>query len=275
MSEDRTGCIDNFKLQPFLDVINELMRCDETIRALWVCDNLPAYQRDYPPKEISALKREIQKRIATANFYATSADYELRAPDHSSYAMEHSLRGMMMIKDIENLNKKGFVPLVGDIGNGEYWLPQLLNHKGLKFDYFPIYVNWPSHNHYRDRWEKNFSDKLKENQPTIFFAGEIIEHLWKEDELKYSMERWIGLADIVHISTPNRTFDTACTNWLEKNDIGHLRAYTPMEFTKTVTEMFPEYAVVALQSQILHARGTLKETKFQCIKDTANKNILE
>ncbi len=272
---NKLGCLDNFKLQPFLDVANELMRADETTRALWVLDNLPAYQRDHVPPEVTELKREIQKRIATANFYATSRGYELNAPDDSSFHMDKSLRGMMLIKDIQNLNKLGLFPHLVDMASGEYWTPQMLNNKGLHFSYFPLYVNHPSHEHYHSRYMDHLREKPVEGQPVIFFAGEVIEHLWKEDEIKYCMERDVGLADIVHISTPCYTFDTVCKNWLEKNDIGHLRAYTPMEFTKTVTEMFPEYSVIALQSQILHARGVLKTTKFDSIRETIDKNILE
>ncbi len=269
------GCLKDFKLQPFLDVANELMRADETIRALWVLDNLPAYQRDYVPPEVTALKREIQKRIATANFYATSKGYELMAPDDSSFHMDKSLRGMMLIKDIQNLNKVGLTPHLVDMASGEYWTPQMLSYKNLSFTYYPLYVNHPSHEHYRGRYDGYLKEKPDSSQPVIFFAGEVIEHLWKEDEIKYCMERDVGLADIVHISTPCYTFDTVCKNWLEKNDIGHLRAYTPMEFTKTIADMFPEYSVITLQSQILHARGVLKTTRFDCIRETIDKNILE
>ncbi len=269
------GCLDNFKLQPFLDVANELMRADETTRALWVLDNLPAYQRDHVPPEVTALKREIQKRIATANFYATSANYELSAPDNSSFAMEYSLRGMMLIKEISMLNTIDLKAHLIDMAPGEMWGCQLLEYKKLNFSYFPLYVNHPSHEHYRSRYEKQLKEKPEPGQPVIFFAGEVIEHLWNMNEIRFCMERDYGLADVIHISTPCYTFDTACKDWRTKGDVGHLQAFTPMEFTKIITEMFPEYAVITLQSQILHARGVLRDTKFQCIRDTIDKNILE
>lgn len=262
----KLGCLDNFKLQPFLDVAEELLRADETIRALWVLDNLPAYQRDHIPEEVTALKREIQARIATANFYATSTGYELSAPDDSSFHMDKSLRGLMIINDVKALNEAGHIPHIIDMAPGEMWCPQLLDYKKLKFSYFPLYVNHPSHEHYKSRYEKYLKDKPSSDQPTIFFAGEVLEHLWNTNEIRFCMERDAGLADVIHISTPMYTFDTACKDWRSKGDLGHLQAFTPMEFTKLITDMFKEYNVVAIQSQILHARCVLKNNRFKVLE---------
>ncbi len=259
------GCLQNFKLQPFLDVINELLRADETTRALWVCDNLPAYQRDHLPPEIIALKREIQKRIATANFYATSTGYELTARDDSSYHMDKSLRGMMLIREISNLNKDGITPHLIDMAPGELWTPQMLEYKECKFTYFPLYVNHPTNTKFKSRYEKQLKEKPDPGQPVIFFAGEIIEHLWNTDEIRFCMERDYGLADVVHISTPCYTFDTGCVDWRSKGDLGHLQAFTPNEFNDIVKKMLPEYNVLTYQSQILHARCVLKTSTFKTI----------
>ncbi len=267
--------IADFNVKCFLDTAAELLRHDETLRALWLLQNLPAYYRDNPPHEIVSLRREIQKRMATGSFYATSKGYELSAHDDSIFNMHKSLRGMMIIKEVEMLNSQGFVPHIADYAPGEYFLSSILHLKNLKFTYFPIYVNGPSHAHYYDRFKDYLVEKPNPSEPKIFFAGEIIEHLHCEEELRFDMERAIGLADLVHISTPCYTFDTGCRSWLEKQDLGHLRAYTPLEFTKTVGQMFPEYAVITLQSQILHARGVLKTTKFASILSTIDKNILE
>lgn len=261
----------NFNLQCFLDCANELLRADETERALHLLDNLPAYYRDHKPREVIELKREAMARLATASFYATSRGYELTAPPDSYLRGAESLRGIMIAQEIKTLNENDLMPHVLDLGPGEYWLPQMLNHKGLLFTYEPIFVNHPSHDQYQKSFAKNFlvykQDPPEVDRPKILFAGEIIEHLWNESEIRFEMERHMGLADVVHISTPAYTFDYECIDWRSKGDIGHLRAYTPSEFQTTVWKMFPEYATQVYVSQILHARGVLQTTKFETIKN--------
>ncbi len=272
MNEDTTGCLIGFDVTPFIKAAEILLAADETIRALDLLNNLPAYQRDYPPPEVIKLRREIQKHIATANFYSTSANYELLAPDDSSYHMDKSLRGMMLIREIGNLNKDGLLTHLVDMAPGESWTPQMLGYKDLKFSYWPLYVNHPSHEHYKSRYEKFLREKPEPGQPVIFFAGEIIEHLWNTDEIRFCMERDVGLADVVHISTPNRTFDVNNRDWRSKGDLGHLQAFTPTEFSTIVSKMLPEYDCLTYQSQILHARCVLKTSKFSTI--TGVKDLL-
>lgn len=250
------------------------MRADETIRALDLLSNLPAYYRDHVPQEVIGLRREVQKRLASASFYATSADYELSAPAENYIGLQQTLRGQLIIQEIKLLNDKGYIPHIIDHGPGEYWLPRLLKHFQRLFTYEPIYVNHPSFVHYKQYFEKELVQIRKEKEaktpddlqrPVIFFAGEIIEHLWREDEIRWEMERSVGLADIVHISTPTYTFDWPCTDWKVKKDLGHLRAYTPSEFDSTIKKMFPEYEVTSLMTAILHARCILKSSSFPTI----------
>lgn len=257
----------DFDVSCFIKCAEELLRADETLRALDLLNNLPAYYRDHVPKEVASLRRDIQKRIATPNFYATSKGYELSAHDDSIYHMDKSLRGYMAVKEVRRINSMGLCPHIVDFAPGEYWLPSILELQNFQFTYFPVYLNHPSYEHYNSRFLNYLKEKPEDNQPVIYFAGEVLEHLHHESELRYEMERNYGLADVFHISTPMYTFDTGCMDWRSKGDLGHLRAYTPKEFMKTVTDMFPEYHTVAYQSQILHARGVLNSTKHEFLNE--------
>ncbi len=217
------------------------------------------------PPEVQKLKREIAARIATASFYANSAGYELTAPDNSYEYVENTLRGTLLLRDMKAFNDQDIMPHLLDLAPGEYAFCRMLQHKGIKFTYQPSFVNWPSYNHYKKHFEEILdTNRTSENQsrPIVYFCGEIIEHLHDERELRYEMERQVGLAAIVHISTPNMTFDYQCTDWRSKGDLGHLRTYTPQEFMTTVSQIFPEYSCQVLVSQILHARLVLRDTKF-------------
>jgi hypothetical protein len=137
--------IKDFNLKCFLDTAEELLRADETIRALWILDNLPGYYRDHVPPEVSKLKREIMKHVATSSFYANSGDYELSANAEETYKlMENTLRGSLLLEDVKKSNSHKHKPYIFDMGPGEYWMPRMLNLKECEFYYKAIHVNSPS-----------------------------------------------------------------------------------------------------------------------------------
>lgn len=268
----------NFNLQAFIDAANELVRADEVANALWLLEKgIPAWYRDHPPQEVLDLKHEIYKRIATPSFYATDAGSELDTHPNVHLLMKQSLRGDIVAKEVRHLNSLKYRPGFYDFGPGEFWTPKLLISENLLFDYQPVWVNHPSYKHYLKDFE-SVLNKPSPAEPKIFWACEIIEHMWKEDELRYEMQRNIGMADLIHFSTPAYTFDTECVDWkASKKDLGHLRAYTPMEFFLTITKLFPEYDLTLFGHKDihLHVRGVLRTTKFQDIKSATIETIFK
>lgn len=258
----------NFNLNCFLDCAKELLRADETERALWLLDNLPAYYRDHIPAPVLDLKNAVMKKISTTQKYMNGI-YECDVMDpKEGNQMEGSLRGSIILKDVAWLNQKGYVPHIVDCGPGEYWLPFVLKKQGMKFTYQAIYLNHGAHSKAMEGMHQVYRDSAPDKtQPCIFVACEIIEHLWQESELKTQMLFNHGFADIIHISTPRYTFDTECMNWDEKGELGHLRAYTPVEFIRKCSHIFPEYDPFFINSQIMHLRMTNRDTKFKEIKD--------
>ena len=268
MEQSLSGPMKNENIQCFLDCAEELLRADETERALWLLDNMPAYRRDNPPAEVVTLKNEIMSQIATASFYATDKGCELVAHPEIHKIMKNSLRGDILVKEMKHLNSSGHSPIFVDLAPGEYAFVRLLIYEKIKFKYIPVWVNGPSYNHYLKDFESTLDDSLTPNEPKVFFACEIIEHLHKEDELRHNMNRSCGIADIIHISTPKHTFDTNCLDWRFKGPLGHLRAYCPSEFYRIVERLFPEYELTFFDHQPMHIRGVLKTTKFDSIKNT-------
>lgn len=262
----------NFNLQAFLDTANELVRADEVSRALWLLDNLPAYYRDYPPIEVRSLKDKILKKVCTPTSYASN-NWDLCMEQEIHLVMEHSLRGMLITKDLELCNEKELKPHVIDYGPGEYWLPRLLQHKKLDFSYESIHLHNEAHKKAKE-FLKEHMDCEPSMGPKIYVACEIIEHLWYENDIRVEMLKTCGLADIIHISTPLYSFDFNCDDWdRKKDDLGHLRAYTPSEFQRTVKDMFPEYISSFYHSQVMHLRLTRKDS-YPFIMETALKNML-
>lgn len=247
----------NFNTQVFVDCAKELLRADETERALWLLNNLPAYYRDHTPLEVIQLKNEVIKRIATPTLYA-NGDIEDIIDLKDGHGMGQCLRGQMLKKECELFNVQGITPHIIDYGPGEYWLPIVLKNAGYKFTYEPIFLNTKAHKTISP-FLADIPNKALDGAPRVFVALEIIEHLWNEQDIKTEMLAHGGHAHVIHISTPRYTFDVDCKDWTVKQDLGHLRAYTPKEFSNKLDQIFFEYDGAYYDHQIMHARLILKQ----------------
>lgn len=266
--------VKDFKITPFIEAAKELLRADETERALNLLANLDAYHRDFPPIEVTELRNHIHSLIATPSFYATTIGIESDLTRNVHLAMDKSLRGGLLLREVKRLNDIGKVPHIEDLGPGEAWAPALLKWKGLKFTYKPVYLNHDAYKSHEPHFVEYLQDKPLPSQPVIAFACEIIEHLWHEEDLRYDMISNAGrLPDIIHISTPAGTFDHECMDWESKGRLGHLRAYTPTEFFTKVQSIFPEFNLIPYMSKILHVRGVLASTQFMYVKESEKMDL--
>lgn len=255
----------NFKVDAFVTCINELVRADETERALWLCDNLPAYYRDNKPVEVTKLKEEIIKRICTPVKYGNDSIHDTLINHPQLYNTEKTLRAVLMCRDVKLLNDQGLTPHIVDMGPGEYWLPILFKRRGFKFTYFPVALADKARKVASQYIDDVVRERADDRQPIMYVACEIIEHLWWEKEIRTNQLTYASGADIVHISTPKYTYGFKCEDWQkDKAELGHLRAYTPGEFTKVVIGMFgDEYSSGFYDSLILHLRLVKRDTKFK------------
>lgn len=265
----------NFDLSCFIKCAEEMLRADETASALWLLEKgIPGFYRENVPEPVRLLKDEIMARVASPSFYANHVGVEIDTLRETYKNMPHSLRGKILINDVRMCNEMGFVPTVVDLGPGEMWAPKMLLFENLKFSYKPIYVNHPTYEAHKSSIEPVLIDKIPLDRPTIYFACEILEHLWEPRDIRFEMNRTSRYADIIHMSTPLFTFDTECLDWRSKGDLGHLRTYTSKEFSDVVSDLFPEYGSIIYRSQIQHARGVRRDTPFQFILDTMGKDTL-
>lgn len=140
-------------------------------------------------------------------------------------------------------------------------MPLMLKQMDYKFSYKDIGLHMVARERAHEMLHGYIRQIPKDDQPVIFVATELIEHLWHEADIYVEFLRAGGKADIVHISTPLYTFDGMTDDpkyWESKGDLGHLRTYTPNELSVTVAKMFPQYDFLYYKSQIQHLRGVLK-----------------
>lgn len=260
---ENIGELENFNVQCFLDCAHELIRADEVERALLVLNNVPAYYRDFPPKQVTELKNLITSRIATPAWYAKyESSNDLRNIDYNF--MKNSVRGILLMKEIRSLNDNDLCPYIVDYGPGEFWLPQVLFDEGDFFNYKPLTICKKASDLFFEEFP-HFRGDPNPDDPSVFVACEIIEHIWNPVEVKSNMLASCGLADVIHISTPKYTIDgrdQLHNGEKVRETLGHLRAYTPNEFVNLINQIFPEYSWRFFDSQIMHMRLLRKDSKY-------------
>lgn len=254
----------NFNLNCFLDSIKELARADELERALWLSYNLPAYYRMNPPQELLDLRSELQAKMCTPRDYVNFIDEINETPEQFEWA-KNTLRYQILKIDMDLLNKENLKPHLVNFGPGSFWMERGLKTDGFKFSITPLFLNNKAFESIKEDI-KDLISEVPKDQPVIYNATEIIEHLWQEDEIRYEMLKVCGLADIIHCSTPYCTYDVGLKSYKDRREYGHFRALTPNEFLNTLVRMFPEYNIDYYESQIMHCRLTLKEQRFKNIQ---------
>lgn len=250
-----------FDVKPWISVIDQLASSDDVLKALQVCDLLPAYQRIHEPEEITEIRSKILAKTMTPHGYAGNAN-DMRINEESVNIYKTTLRAILIKADVEEYNKQGKTPHIVEVGPGEYTLPLLLKQEGLKFTYKDIGLHNGAAAVARDLLKGYMWDIYPKDQPVIFVACEIIEHLHFESDLYIEfMKHCNGRADKIHMSTPNMTFDGHYEDakvWERRGDLGHLRTYCLHEFAQVVQKMFRQFNWKFYESMILHATGEPK-----------------
>ena len=255
----------NFKANVFIEAAEELLRSDETLMALQLLDLLPSYYKDHPITAIEELKREIHKRMSTASYYATHVGIDTQINDMICQAADTTFRANMIAFEVKNINDQGLIPHLYDHGPAGGFLPFNLHKRGLKFTYEPVYVNHPTFEATKERFEHLMKPK-EENAPIIWVATEIIEHLYDERELRFEMEARCGKADVIHISTPLYTFDYTRDTWRSIERLEHLRTYSPSMFKEKINSIFYDYQFTYYKKDIQHARLFNMQGKHDFLK---------
>lgn len=222
--------------------VEMLVDHDEVERALIVLENVPAYYRDAVPQNLAKLKKDILQAICTSHaYYSDNLDQKISL-EAAKYALQN-IRGLLIAKEVETYNKQGLTPHIVDMGPGEYFVPIGLKDLKLKFTYNDIGLDQQTR---KDALP--FIEDVKRliptrEQPVIFLALEIIEHLHNPKDIVTECLRHCGeFPERVHLSTPCYTYDASAKDWRKKSGLPHLRAYTPAEFMRTSQSLFREYA---------------------------------
>jgi hypothetical protein len=250
------GQVQSFDENVAVKFIEMLVEGDEVERALWVLDNLPAFYRDNPPFKLARLRQDILGALCTPHAYLSSGlDAEVK-PQDCEHLLNTMLRGILVQREVARYNRRGLVPHIVDVGPGEYFVPIGLQAKGFRFTYWDVAFDQNTQRAAHPILKEVRQERAQEDQPLIFLALEIIEHLPSPTDLVTEALRHCGRwPDRAHLSTPYYTYDGSKKDWRKPCGLPHLRAYTAKEFAAVVEKLFPNYKFELFPSQIMSLRG--------------------
>ncbi len=246
----------SFDVDTHARAVDQLVKHDETELALRLCDMVPAYFRHRPHPKLTQLKSNILAAMMTPYAYSQNKKDMGVGFKEGAHVLANTVRGQFLHKLVDEYNTAGRKPHIVDLGPGDFWIPTSLTGIQAAFTYQPIGLQ-------NDAQSKAITcapgafqySKLDPSQPTIFVAAEIIEHLHNPQDIVTDCLRVCGgWPEQVILSTPCFNFDYN-ENWNQKDGIQHLRAYTPNEFTQTLTALFPFHSFQLAVETILTAIG--------------------
>lgn len=244
-----------FDVESCVNYVSNLVSHDEVERALLVLDNVPAYYRDSCPEELLKLRRRILNSRMTAVSYQTNDNDTPKPMDFCTANFTTTMRGNLLKAEIKNYNAQGLTPHLIDMGPGDFWLPMALSQTDLKVTYHPIGLHKDARNEATKHFDHFRKDKSDLDQPEIFIATEIIEHLPDTNDIGSECAKYCrDFPERIFISTPCYTFYVN-NDWDKIDGMGHLRAYTPSEFMSEIRRIFPGYSFQCYQEKIITARG--------------------
>lgn len=236
--KENIGKPKHFNVSKYLECVEMMIRSDEVERALHMLDNMPSYYRENKPEEALQLKGKLLSQIMTASDYWREPHQELdMLNDFASYPR------LDVILDIVKKHEDDST-LIYDIGPGNFWMIKEIWKKYLHkndleymFDGIAQMSEAPS-----DVYDCRYH-RAKIN---IFCAFELIEHLWREEEIVQYYHTAVSKInvtgfDYILLSTPCHTyFGGSDSDWKETK-LGHLRCYSPQEFTMFAAKHWPGY----------------------------------
>lgn len=240
--------------------VESLVQADEVERALLVLDNVPAKFRANPPPVLVRLRDQIIGALCTTHAYMSSGLDSKVSAEAAVDNLRYNIRGQLIEAEVKRYNEQKLMPHIVDVGPGEYFIPLALAQLGYRFTYWDVGVDPETAKQAHPLLALNRQPKKLTDQPTVFMALEIIEHLPETRDLTVECLRHCGWwPERVHLSTPRHCYDENEKDWRKPCGLPHLRAYTEAEFIAEAKKLFPNYEWQMYSSHIQSLRGLRKD----------------
>lgn len=235
-----TGRPPHFRVDVYLDAVEDMIASDEVEKAFAMLDNMPTFYQDFPPERAREIRRSLNRQLFTPVQYISHLGHEVSEADaiaawsHRFQALE---RVMQAFSDLMH------TPHIMELAPGSHIVSAGLRAKGFSFTYDQLSL------------EPSDTRPIPEaDAPTIFVAFELIEHLADPWEIYRNYLRFEREADVVMLSTPLYTH-SACSREWRTAALGHLRTYSPSSLHAVVSAMFEGYTWSVETSDVIVLKG--------------------
>ncbi len=245
-----------WSLQTHIKAIVQMICADEIQIALRMCDEVPGYFRDNPPKELAEIKKTIYRQCYDQFDYAS--DHE-----ESSYSKEAALeqylsnytypRAHIITEEVKRLNAEGKRPWIFEISPSHGWLALGLDRDEHKFNFFGKNLNQKALLRFKE-WLRPgiWEEKPLPDQPKILVCFEALEHCWNPHDIIQSAYKTGIEFDQIYLSTPMNCLMGGLPDW-DTRRLGHVRNWTAREFLEWASKGFPgfQWKLYPHHSQVL------------------------
>lgn len=234
-----------FDPDQYLDCVEAMINSDEVTFALTMLDNMPAHYRDNVPDRAKGIRIALQKNIMSIYDYAddeaeySDAKFELAKLDIAK--ISHQPRGEVFIRMVKALNAGGQAPHIFEMAPANYWLPLGLMSCQCSFQYDDLNFNSKAKAFIKAKDVISFSDHKDAISTKIFTCMEVIEHLWRPEDIPAAYRKYHNSADIIILSTPNGVMGGGAPEDWKVRSLGHIRTWTPGEFMTFAKTHFQEF----------------------------------
>lgn len=243
-------------LEDHIKAIEGLIMSDELQMAMQLCDDIPAWYRKNPPKELADIKKKLYEQLYDCFDYASDFDEanwvyaDIIDQCFSNYTYP---RADILAEEIKKLNGEKITPWIFEISPSHGWLPLGFEAKGLSFNFFGKNLNQKALDKIKSHL-KCWAREPKPGQPKILVCFESIEHMMNPMDFVQSAHK-IGVEfDQIYLSVPNGCLGGGLPDW-DTRRLGHVRGWTDDEFIEFASKAFPHYSWTIFQSHSMVLKG--------------------
>lgn len=246
-------------LEIHIKAVIQMIRADEIQTALTMIDSVPGYYRDNMPKELIDIKKKLYQNTYDQIEYATD-DEEADCTREFGEAQWDNGYMFPRAQIISELIKSMFPrsPWIFDLGCSHGNLPLGLIKSKHSFLYYGAGMNYRIQQKVKGWIGDHWSEKPINNQPTILYCTEVIEHCFHPEEIIHSAYK-VGVDfDQILLSVPKYTLGGGLENW-DTRRLGHVRTWTSREFLAFADNGFPGYQWKLYDAHSMVLVGTKNE----------------
>ena len=244
-----------WNLEKHIAAVEQMIMADELQIALKMLENVPGWWRDHYPNVLARIKSTIYRQTYDQVEYATD-DEEADCPREMGESQWGSAymypRAEIISQIVKKYNAEEIAPWIFDLGCSHGNLPLGLLKSKHEFDYCGVGMNHRIIQKLKDWVGPAWKDR-PENQPSILYCTEVLEHCFNPHDVVHTSYKKGIIWDQILLSVPMYCLGGGLPDWKTRR-MGHVRNWTPKEFSDFANESWPGYSwsLYKSASMVLH-----------------------